>query len=104
MPYVKWSKSALEDVQRLFQFLAKKNILAAQKAIKTIRANLNILIKHPEIGRPMDYMDVAYREYVIPYGHSGYLALYHYDGEAVVILAVRHQSEVEYSHKKGDII
>ncbi|MFW8601414.1 type II toxin-antitoxin system RelE/ParE family toxin [Desulfobacterota bacterium M19] len=104
MPYVKWTESALEDVRRLYQFLAEKNVLAAQKAIKTIRANLNILIKHPDMGRPMEYMDVAYREYVIPYGHSGYLALYHYDGKTVVILAVRHQAEVEYFHEKGDTI
>jgi len=103
VPYVKWTQSALEDVQRLYLFLAEKNVLAAQKAIKTIRTNLNILIKHPEIGRPMDYMDAAYREYIIPYGHSGYLALYHYDGETVVILAVRHQTEIGYSHETGGI-
>lgn len=97
MPCIKWTQSALQDVQRLYQFLEKRNVSAARKAIKTIRANLNILVKHPEIGRPMDYMDVEYREHVIAYGHSGYLALYYYDGETVVILAVRHRAEVGYS-------
>ncbi|MCD6388717.1 MAG: type II toxin-antitoxin system RelE/ParE family toxin [Desulfobulbaceae bacterium] len=96
MPRIKWTPSALDDVLRLYRFLAKKNISAAQKAIKAIRENLNILVQHPEIGRPVDFMDVAYRECVIPYGHSGYLALYNYDGETVVILTVRHQAEVGY--------
>ena len=97
MPRIKWTQSALDDVQRLYKFLAKKNILVAIKAIKTIRTTLNILAQHPGIGRPVDYMDVAYRECIIPYGHSGYLVLYHYDGETIVILTVRHQTEVGYT-------
>jgi len=36
--------------------------------------------------RPVDDMDVTFREYIIPYGHSGYLALYHYDGDTAVFI------------------
>ena len=97
MPSVKWTQAALNDIQRLYRFLAEKNVQAAQKAIGVIRTSLNHLAKHPAIGRPIENMDVLFREYVIPYGHSGYLALYYYDGEIAVFLAVRHQFEAGYS-------
>ncbi|MEN8258826.1 MAG: type II toxin-antitoxin system RelE/ParE family toxin [Thermodesulfobacteriota bacterium] len=94
MPSVKWAQSALDDVHRLYKFLAEKNIEAAQKAVQAIRSSLNILAQHPEVGRPAHNMDPNFREHIISYGHSGYLALYHYDGETAVILAVRHQLEI----------
>jgi plasmid stabilization system protein ParE len=33
---------------------------------------------------------------MIDFGDSGYVARYHFDGEVVTILAVRHQKEVGY--------
>jgi plasmid stabilization system protein ParE len=41
-------------------------------------------------------MEPEYREWLIEFGHSGYVALYRYDGQTAVILAVRHQRELEY--------
>jgi hypothetical protein len=41
-------------------------------------------------------MEPEYREWIIDFGDSGYVALYHYDGETAVILAVRHQKEAGY--------
>jgi plasmid stabilization system protein ParE len=37
-----------------------------------------------------------FREWVIEFGHGAYIALYHYDGKLVVILAVRHGREAGY--------
>ncbi len=37
-----------------------------------------------------------YREWTIDFGDSGYLARYRFDGNAVMILAVRHQKEAGY--------
>jgi plasmid stabilization system protein ParE len=34
-----------------------------------------------------------FREWVIEFGSGAYVALYHYDGKEVVILAVRHGRE-----------
>ncbi len=38
----------------------------------------------------------SFREWVIEFGRGAYLALYHYDGEEVVILGVRHGRESGY--------
>lgn len=85
------------DVQRLYRFLASKNANAATQAVKAIREGVKILARHPEIGRPAEDMEPEYREWLIHFGDSGYIALYHYDGETVLILAVRHQREAGYS-------
>ncbi|QHD70516.1 type II toxin-antitoxin system RelE/ParE family toxin [Sphingobium yanoikuyae] len=37
-----------------------------------------------------------YREKLIAFGNSGYVALYRLDGDVVAILAVRHQKESGY--------
>ncbi|MFZ1011150.1 MAG: hypothetical protein WAN65_30205 [Candidatus Sulfotelmatobacter sp.] len=37
-----------------------------------------------------------FREWVIEFGHGAYVALYHYEGKQIVILAVRHGREAGY--------
>ena len=96
MPRLIWSPSALLDIQRLYRFLAEKNIGAAQQAVKVIRESLKILTKQPGVGRPVEDMDPEYREWPINFGNTGYVALYHYDGKTALIVAVRHQKEVGY--------
>ena len=91
-----WSPSALLDIQRLYRFLAAKNISAAQQAVKVIRENLKILTKQPGVGRPVEDMDPEYWEWPINLGDTGYIVLYHYDGKTSLIVAVRHQKEVGY--------
>ena len=96
MPRLIWSESALRDVQRLYRFLADNNSEAAKRAVKAIRASVRIIAQHPEIGRPAEGMEPEYREWVIAFGDSGYIALYRYEGEKALIVAVRHQKEVGY--------
>ena len=96
MPRLVWSPAALLDVQRLYQFLAEKNLDAARRAVKTIRDGVRVLAQQPGIGRPAADMDPEFREWIIDYGDSGYVALYRYDGQMAVILAVRHQREAGY--------
>ncbi len=96
MPRLIWSPPALADVQRLYRFLAMKDEEAARRAIKTIRAGVKILVYQPEAGRPVEDMDPVFREWPIDFGSSGYVALYHFDGETAIILAVRHQKEAGY--------
>ncbi|MBE7567504.1 MULTISPECIES: type II toxin-antitoxin system RelE/ParE family toxin [Acidithiobacillus] len=93
MPRLIWSPPALLDVQRLYRFLADRNKDAAQRAVKAIRAGVKILAAHPEAGRPAESMEPEYREWLIGFGGSGYVALYRYDGETALIVAVRHQRE-----------
>jgi len=96
VPRLIWTPPALADVQRLYRFLAPKDEAAARRAIKTIRTGVKILAHQPEIGRPAENMDPAFREWLIDFGSSGYIALYRLDGETAMILAVRHQKEAGY--------
>jgi len=96
MPRLKWSQAALLDVHRLHDFLAPKSRDAAKRAVKAIRQGIRQLSKHPEIGRPIEQMLPEFREWVIDFGHGAYIALYHYDGKEIVILAVRHGREAGY--------
>ncbi len=96
MPRLKWTQPALLDIARLHDFLAPKSGDAAKRAVKAIRQGVKALGKHPEIGRPVEDMLPEFREWVIEFGHGVYIALYHYDGNQVVILAVRHGREAGY--------
>ncbi len=96
MPRLIWSPPALQDVQRLYRFLAIQSTEAAQKTVKTIREGVKVLALQPGMGRPAEEMSPEFREWLIDFGHSGYVILYHFEDDAVMILAVRHQKEVGY--------
>lgn len=96
MPRLIWSPAALLDVQRLNRFLAEKNADAAKRAIKKIRDGVKVIARHPQIGRPAEEMDPEYRELLIDFGDSGYVALYRHEGDLVTVLALRHQKEAGY--------
>lgn len=96
MPRLIWSPSALHDVQRLYHFLAEQNPDAARRPVKAIRAGVKVVAQHPEIGRPAEEMEPEYREWLINFGDSGYIALYRNDGHTAVIMAVCHQKEAGY--------
>lgn len=91
-----WSQPALLDVQRLYRFLAVKNMDAARRAIKTLRQGVKVLGHQPGIGRPIEDMLEEFREWMIDFGDSGYVTRYRIDVDAVTILAVRHQKEVGF--------
>lgn len=48
------------------------------------------------IGRPAQEFPANYREWMVDFGTSGYIALYHFDGQTIVIFPVRHQKELGY--------
>ena len=96
MPRLIWSPSALLDIQRLYQFLAEKNLDAAQRAVRAIRAGMKVIAQQPAIGRPAEDMEPEFREWLIDFGDSGYVVLYRYEGDSAVVLAVRHQRELGY--------
>ena len=93
MPRLIWSPSALRDVQCLHRFLAQENPDAAKRAVEAIRAGVRVIAQHPEIGRPAEEMEPEYREWLIHFGDSGYVALYQFDGQTAWMLAVRHQKD-----------
>ena len=69
---------------------------AAQRAGQTIIKAVQVLGLQPHIGRPIEDMPDEFREWVIDFGDSGYVARYRIDVDAVTILAVRHQKEVGF--------
>jgi plasmid stabilization system protein ParE len=91
-----WSQPALLDVQRIYRFLAVKNMDAARRAIQTLRQGVKVLGHQPGIGRPIEDMPAEFREWLIDFGDSGYVTRYRIDADAVTILAVRHQKEVGF--------
>lgn len=92
-----WAPAALADAQRHYRFLAAINPDAAQRAIKTIRDAVRVLARYPETGRPIEDMPEQYRDWVISFGASGYVARYCIISGVVLILAVRHQRELGFN-------
>lgn len=91
-----WSPSALLDMQRLYRFLAPKNAEAAKRAVQAIRQGVKVLEQQPGLGRPVEDMDDEFRDWIIDFGDSGYVARYRVDQQSITILAVRHQKEVGF--------
>jgi plasmid stabilization system protein ParE len=96
VPQLIWSPEALADVQRLYRFLAEKNSDAARRAASAIRDGMQIVADYPDVGRPVDDMDPEFQEWPISFGASGYVALYRLQQDTALVVAVRHQKEVEY--------
>ena len=96
MPELIWSPQALLDVQRLYRFLALENQDAAKRAVKAIRQGVKVLSLQPGMGRPAPDMDEEFRDWIIDFGDSGYIARCRSDAQYVIILAVRHQKEAGF--------
>ena len=80
-------------MQQLRELLCPKNPAAAQRAGEAIMKAVRLLGRQPHIGRPVEDMPDEYRDWVIDFGDSGYVARYRIDADAVDIFAVRHQKE-----------
>ena len=67
------------------------------RAAEAIDRRVSLLLAAPEIGRPARDA-VGLRELVIPFGDTGYVALYRYDAAAgaLYLLSFRHQREAGY--------
>lgn len=95
MTRVVYTQNALDNLERVFSFLAEHDPGAAVDAAVTIRSAVEILADHPLIGRRVEG---EIRELVISYGKHGYVALYRFlpERKQIRILALRHQRELDY--------
>lgn len=91
------TEGAAKGMERCRSFLAEKNPNAARKAAQAIAYHFSILKTEPEIGRSITEIPDL-RELIIPFGNSGYVALYRYEERSgsVYVLAFRHQKEAGY--------
>ena len=99
---VELAPTAEEDLERLFDFLldraeTSEELDHAQAAIEAIRSTAqHRLAVTPFSFRKAD-QNPAQRELIIPFGGTGYVALYEIVSVSkVVVLAVRHQREEDY--------
>lgn len=91
------TEKAVSGLERCRLFLTKNNLTASKKAAFVIKQQFDLLEANPEIGRPLNDLPEL-RELIIPFGDSGYVALYRLDENAdfIYILAFRHQKEDGY--------
>ena len=94
MASVRYLPSALEDLDRLAEFLRESDPAAAIETTDLILDSIRVLARHPLIGRPAG---ASRRELVIFRGRTGYLAQYRYehDPDEVSVVAIRHQQEAD---------
>jgi plasmid stabilization system protein ParE len=95
VPRLVFAPRALDDVDRLADFLRGSSPDLATSTAPIIVDGLQVLKTHPLMGRPVER---GMREALISRGRSGYVALYDYDAstDTVVILAIRHQREAGF--------
>jgi plasmid stabilization system protein ParE len=97
VPQVIVTEGAARGLERCRRFLAPKNPAAARRAGQAIGRQFALLETNPDLGRPQPEMPEL-RELIIPFGDSGYVALYRYvpSDDVVYVLAFRHQKEAGY--------
>lgn len=97
---VRFTEEAESDLIRLYEFVLARNESdwnLAERALSAIRNAVRSLELSPFSFRKAIPNNPFLREIVIPFGASGYVALFEIDTEeTVTILAIRHQREDDY--------
>jgi plasmid stabilization system protein ParE len=98
---VRFTREAEDDLVRLYEFVLDRDAAdwqVAERALEAIRHAVSGLERSPfSYRKALGGNSPFLRELVIPFGSSGYVALFEVEGSDVVtILAVRHQREDDY--------
>jgi plasmid stabilization system protein ParE len=98
---VRYSSAARDDLRRLYAHLLDRcssveDLELAERALHAIESAIDSLAQSPFIYRKAGSSPFL-RELLIPFGRSGYVALFEIeDAATVTVLAVRHQLEDDY--------
>lgn len=100
---VRLTREAEADLERLFDFIIERelsrdggDLAIAEQALAGIRAGIATLKTSPFTCRKAGQSPFL-RELIIPFGRSGYLALFEIEAATeVVVVALRHQLEDDY--------
>lgn len=93
MSEIRWLDEALDDLERLSEFLRAKNPEAARKAMQKIMDGANRLLFFPHYGRLLKD-GTGRRELSITFGSGAYVLWYVVeDDDTVVIFRVWHSRE-----------
>lgn len=97
---VRFTQEAENDLVRLYEFVLVRDEAdwaLAERALEAIKNGIRSLELTPFSFRKATPNNPFLREIIIPFGASGYVALYEIDDEkTVTILAVRHQREDDF--------
>jgi plasmid stabilization system protein ParE len=97
---VRFTRAAAADLERLYDFILERDdadFLLAERALHAIRSGIATLRTSPFTCRKVQRDTPFLRELLIPFGPSGYVALFEIDSsQTVTVLAVRHQLEDDY--------
>lgn len=95
MPQLVFAPRALDDLDRLTDFLLEGPAEIASATAPVVVSALAALKQHPLLGRPVEH---GLRELLISRGRSGYVALYEYNAatDTAIVLAIRHQREAGF--------
>lgn len=94
---VRFTRSARDDLLRLYDFQLERDVVVAERALDTVTKSLDLLREFPFSCRKAASDNPFLREIVIPFGSAGYVALFEIESkDTVTILAVRHQLEEDY--------
>jgi plasmid stabilization system protein ParE len=100
---VRLTRDAEADLERLFDFVLERelardsgNLKLPEQALAALRAGISTLKTSPFTCRKAAQSPFL-RELVIPFGRTGYVALFEIeDASNVVVVALRHQLEDDY--------
>jgi plasmid stabilization system protein ParE len=101
---VRLTAEAEADLVRLFDFIVERELARgaaadfnlAEQALQAIQLGLKLLERFPFTCRKVGASPFV-RELIIPFGHTGYVALFEIvDARSVLVGAVRHQREDDY--------
>ena len=94
---MRFTVEAEDDLLRLYDFLLEKDVLAAERALDAIKSAIELLHFSPFSCRKATSEKAFLRELIVPFGNTGYVALFEIEADNIVsILAVRHQREEDY--------
>ncbi|OJA48500.1 type II toxin-antitoxin system RelE/ParE family toxin [Burkholderia ubonensis] len=97
---VRFTRTASDDLDRLYGFIVERDdadVELATHALAAIASGIATLESSPFTCRKVHPSMPFLRELIVPFGASGYVALFEIDdSETVTILAVRHQRESDY--------
>lgn len=94
---LRFTQEAKEDLDRLYAFAAENDPAAARRALQKIGKAWEILENFPFSCRSAEDAGAFFRELIIPFGSTGYVALFEVDdNQTVTDLAVRYQREDDY--------
>lgn len=87
-----FSPVALEDLQRLYAFIADKNPAALKKAAERLIRSFQLLTEHPIAGYALEHLP-GIREFLVPFGKGNYIIRYRIYKEQISIAHLWHSRE-----------